>query len=128
MEFVSKTTGGKLRATPKLAAFVAREFAKGSTLPETIAKADSKTGEATIHLVSPLYWNLAADALGAFPAEVREDAKALRSAVRSARKAGERREIVARRAGISVARVREIEGKRPVYTGRGTRSHLAVAS
>ena len=111
----------KLRRDEALVAAVAKEFKSGATLPATI----KKLGSEKIHLVSPVYWKLAGESRP-FSAEVRENAAKLRSAVISARKSGERREIVAARANISVARVREIEGKKPVWTGRGTKRHLGA--
>lgn len=113
--------GAKLSATPALASLVSAAFASGKTLPATIAEVDAKAKARTIHVVSPLYWSEIARALG--PIEATD------AAIYRARKNGERREVVALRAGVSVARVREVESKgarKPVYVGRGTRRHLAV--
>jgi hypothetical protein len=120
-KLIEKTAGGKLRATAKLAGEVAKLRNSGESLPKTIAKLDAKTGEKTIHLVSPLYWKLAAMELGPL------DPKP--ATVLAARRSGERREIVALRANLSLADVAKMESKskKPVYTGRGTRKHLAVA-
>lgn len=107
--------------TTKLAKMVAEKFAAGSTLPETIADADKKFGAKTIHRVSPLFWAEVAKSLG--PIEATD------AALYAARKSGQRREVVALRAGVSVKRVAEAEskGKRnPVYVGRGTKKHLAT--
>jgi len=121
-KLIEKTAGGKLRGSAKLAAEVAKLRNSGDSLPKTIAKLDAKTGEKTIHLVSPIYWALEADALGPL------DAKP--ASILKARNAGQLREIVARRAGISLAKVIEIEAKakKPVYTGRGTKKHLVPAT
>lgn len=114
-------TGTKTTGTAALARFVAAEYAKGTSLPAVARKTDAKTGEKTIHVVAPLFWAEVAKSLGSIPAT---DA-----AIYAARKSGNRREVVAYRAGVSVARVAAVEAKgsrRPVYTGRGTRRHLAA--
>ena len=123
-------TGAKLRATDAFAAAVAKEFNAGAKLPEIIKTLDSATGAKTIHLVSPIVWKLDGSARP-FPAATVANAAKLRAAVVAARKSGERREVVAARAGISVAKVAELETKgknaAPIYTGRGTKKHLATA-
>jgi len=105
----------------KLAPAVAEAFANGETLPAVVAKTTKTTKTNTIHIVSRLYWSEVAKSLGPLDPSP--------ASIYRARKSGERREIVAERAGVTVARVREIEtsGRRsPVYTGRGTRAHLAA--
>jgi hypothetical protein len=119
---IETTASGKLRATAKLAAEVAKLRKSGDTLPKVIAKLDKKTGAKTIHLVSPIFWKLDAEDLGPI-----ENTPA---AILAARRSGERREVVAARAGISVAEVRKVEtsrNRKPVYTGKGTKKHLATA-
>jgi hypothetical protein len=109
--------GSKLSATPALAAEVARAFSAGKTLPATIRDIDAKTGAKTIHLVSPIFWAKIAESLGPLDPSP--------ASLRAARKSGERREVVALRASVPVSAVVKAEGKRPVYTGRGTKKHLA---
>jgi len=119
-KLIETTPGGKLRGTAKLAAEVAKLRNSGDTLPETIKKLDKKLGVRTIHVVSPIFWKLDADALG--PIEATD------AAIIAARKSGNRREVVALRAGISVSAVKKVEtkGKRkPIYVGTGTKKHLA---
>jgi hypothetical protein len=119
-KLIETTPAGKLRASAKLAGEVAKLRNSGESLPKTIAKLDAKTGAKTIHVVSPIFWKLEADALGSI-----ENTPA---AILTARKSGERREIVALRAGTSVAKVREIEtakNRKPIYVGKGTKKHLA---
>jgi hypothetical protein len=101
----------------KLAAKVAAAFSAGKTLSET-----TKLSKVSVHRVAPLFWAEVAKSLGS----IDPDAKS----VKAARRAGNRREVVAYRAGISVAQVTKLEtssGARPVYTGKGTKVHLTVA-
>lgn len=117
---IETTNGGKLRATPQLVAAIEAEFNSGKKLPEAIKSIDAVAKARTIHLVSPVYWRLEAAKLGSLDAT--------RAAVVAARKSGQRREVVAARAGITVAQVAKFEGKKPVYTGRGTKKHTAPAA
>lgn len=119
-KLIETTQGGKLRASAKLAGEVAKLRNSGDSLPKAIAKLDKRTGAKTIHVVSPIYWKLDAEALGPI-----ENTPA---AIIAARKSGNRREVVALRAGTSVAKVKEIETKgnrKPIYVGTGTKKHLA---
>lgn len=109
------------RATDELRAAVAKEFKTGTALPAVVKKLGSA------NLVSPIFWRLQGEAQPFALATVENSAK-LRAAVLKARKDGQRREVVAARASISVAKVRELEGKSPVYTGKGTKRHLTAAA
>lgn len=112
-------TATKTRAklSPAMEKAIASEFAKGSS-PAATAKAT----KLSVHVVAPRLWALEAKQLGSIANTP--------AAILAARKAGQRREVVAFRASVPVSRVREIEtsGKRkPIYVGKGTKKHLAVA-
>jgi hypothetical protein len=106
----------------------AREYAKGTDLPEAIRRIDRRAGRPTIGLVSPVYWSLkgAADPIPGKTEKTRNAALAKR------RDAGVRFEVLA--ASLAAALGRPV-GKAEVlarlvaagtdpdstYTGRGTR-------
>jgi hypothetical protein len=106
----------------------AKEFAKGTPLPEAIRKIDARGKRPSIALVSDVYWRLRGEANPV----VAKTAKGIATEVAKRRLAGERYEVLryalAARLGRSVARA-EIDSllaakdldSDATYTGRGTR-------
>jgi hypothetical protein len=128
----AKTRAPRKWTADRVRGEAAKEYAKGTPLPEAIRRIDNRAKRPTIALVSPVYWRLAGES---DPIPGKND-RARNAALRKRRNAGTRFEVLAASLAValgrSVAKAEVLDRLRKAgldpdasYTGRGTRKSPA---